>query len=79
MSIASAHGTLSRISSLSSNNWMQPDGGAFAALHEDGSVSAWGSPDFGGAVPTTVTSPASPVVSLISENKGFAALHEDGS
>uniref|UniRef100_A0A7S2GGP7 Uncharacterized protein n=1 Tax=Haptolina brevifila TaxID=156173 RepID=A0A7S2GGP7_9EUKA len=40
---------------------------AFAALHTDGSVSTWGRDS--GTLPTTVTSPTSPVVSIASNWK----------
>ena len=57
--------------------------GAFAALHENGSVSVWGHANAGGSkAPSKVSDPNARwdgVVNVISTTTAFAALHSDGS
>ena len=50
----------------------------FAAIHEDGHVSAWGTTSIVAAAPSSVTNPSSRVVRLASTDYAFAAIHEAG-
>ncbi|WP_026959941.1 Ig-like domain-containing protein [Aliagarivorans taiwanensis] len=63
-----------------------PSYDAFAALHQDGSVTCWGDEDYGGDCSATVVDASSsavgvvnPVMAIYTTGSAFAALHRNGA
>ncbi|MGV3344989.1 hypothetical protein ACGVWS_04310 [Enterobacteriaceae bacterium LUAb1] len=54
-------------------------GKAYAALHHDGTVTAWGDAHSGGVIPAALVSKLTDVTSVVGTQSAFAALHRDGT
>ena len=70
-------GDLSSVQPLSNVATIYSTGFAFAAVHNDGSVTTWGYSSSGGD--SSSVQPLSNVATIYSTDRAFAAVHNDGN